>query len=236
MVSILIPIFNTPIEYIQECFISIEKQTYTDYEIIVVNDGSNSITSSFLSEYRPTTNTKYKVISQNKQGISAALNLGISMCSYDIIARMDADDIMLPNRIEKQLSYLRSNNCNIVGGQMLVFGLSNYTTNHPTVIPKNIMKYTDWFVNHPTVMYYKQDIINIGGYNSEYDGCEDLELWCRSLMHSMQIKNMSDILLKHRRHNNNATHNANNIDMKDKVFRVRQFYYNQILDNTTGTL
>jgi len=63
MVSILIPIFNTPIEYIQECFISIEKQTYTDYEIIVVNDGSDSITSSFLSEYRPTTNTKYKVIS-----------------------------------------------------------------------------------------------------------------------------------------------------------------------------
>lgn len=229
MISVVIPVYNTNIEYIKQCFDSIEKQTYQNYEIVVVNDGSENHTAQFLHNYRPPNKEiQYSVIDQTKQGISKALNVGIQNSEYDIIARMDADDIMLPDRLEKQLEYFTNNNVDILGGQMILFGDMNFITNHPLVIPKDIMAYIDWFMNHPTVMYGRRQIMDLGGYNSEYDGCEDLELWCRALASGMILHNMVDIVLKHRRHKSNATVTQNNIDIKHKISHIRSFYYHRI--------
>lgn len=233
MISILIPVFNTDIRYIKQCLDSIEQQTYSEYEVIIVNDGSDEDISNFLHSYKlANSQTKYTVIDQEKRGISAALNTGIKLCQYDIIARMDADDIMLPDRLEKQIFYIHQKEVDILGAQMILFGDLNFTTNHPLIIPKNVMAYLDWFMNHPTVMYKKQKIIDIGGYNSEYDGCEDLELWCRALSNNLVLHNMSDIVLKHRRHKNNATATQNHDSVQQKIFHIRSFYYNKILNST----
>lgn len=229
MISVVIPVFNTDIEYIKQCFDSIEKQTYQNYEIVVVNDGSTQQISDFLRKYRPSNSKiQYNIIDQNKQGISKALNTGIQNSKYDIIARMDADDIMLPDRLEKQLSYLTTYNVDILGGQMILFGDMSFVTNHPLIVPKDIMVNIDWFMNHPTVMYKRSQILDLGGYNSEYDGCEDLELWCRALASGMILHNMVDIVLKHRRHKSNATVTQNNIDIKHKISHIRSFYYHRI--------
>lgn len=225
MISILIPIYNTPVEYIKECFDSIDNQTFKDYEVIIVNDGSNNETTDFLNNIN---NPKYKVFHKENGGISKALNLGLEKCSYDIVARMDADDIMLPNRLEIQYKYIIDNNIDILGSQMELFGSQTSITKHPLKIDKNIIKISDWFMNHPTIMFKKDNIIKIGGYNPNFDGLEDLELWCRSLFYGFKIENLSDILLKHRRHNDNATVRNNLNEIVKKVFYVRSFYNEKI--------
>lgn len=221
MISILIPVYNTHIEYIKECFESIDVQSMQDYEVIVVNDGSNEEVSKYLNSTR---SEKYKIFHKERGGISSALNYGLDLCSHNIVCRMDADDMMMPDRLEKQYDYFTKNSVDILGAQMELFGKQSSITNHLLTIPRNIMNTSDWFLNHPTAMFDKDKIIKIGGYNSNFDGLEDLELWCRSLSLGLSIRNLPNILVKHRRHSDNATV-KNNIDtIMKKIFFVRNLY------------
>lgn len=203
LISILIPIYNTPIEFIKECFLSIDSQTYKNYEVIVVNDGSNNEITEFLSSID---DLKYRIFHKEKEGISKALNYGLQKCNSNIVARMDADDIMLQDRLEKQLAYFKKSKVDILGSQMQLFGtIADTLTYHPPTINKDIMLNSEWFMNHPSVMYKKNIIEYLGGYDSNFDGLEDYHLWCRALLNDFKLENMGDVLLKHRRHNNNAT-------------------------------
>ncbi len=225
MISILIPIYNTPIDYIKECLDSIDSQTFKDYEVIVVNDGSNDEVTNFLNSL---IQDKYSIYHQQKSGISKALNFGLSKCKYDLIARMDGDDIMLPDRLEKQFNFFQNNQVDVLGGQMELFGKNSSITNHLQDIPKDIMRITDWFMNHPTIMFRKELILKIGGYNSNFDGTEDLELWCRSLANGLVLKNLPDIIVRHRRHDDNATSRNNMNEILRKNFELRNYYLNII--------
>jgi glycosyltransferase involved in cell wall biosynthesis len=225
MISIVIPVYNTPIDFIKECVNSIHSQTFKDYEVILVNDGSNEEVSGFL---KTLVKDNWYLFEKKKEGISKALNLGIQKSKHDLICRMDADDIMLPERLEKQFQYFQKNNLDILGGQMELFGESSSITSHPVDIPTDIMRYKDWFMNHPTVMFKKDSITKVGGYNPEFDGTEDLELWCRSLANGLTIKNLTDIIVRHRRHGDNATLRNNLNEILQKNFQLRNYYLNII--------
>ena len=226
MISILIPIYNTPIEFINECFDSIDRQTFKEYEVIIVNDGSNDETTEYLNNIK---RDKYSIYHKKNGGISSALNYGLEKCKYDIIARMDADDIMYDDRLEKQYNYYINNNINVLGAQMELFGFEQGITNHINIIPNNIVLNSDWFMNHPTIMYNKKEVLMIGGYNSEYDGLEDLELWYRFLdLNIYKLYNMNDILVKHRRHSDNATVRNNMGIILNKINNVRRYYANKL--------
>jgi len=223
MISIVIPVYNTPIEFIEECVDSINSQTFKDYEVILVNDGSNEEVSQFL---RTLVKENWKLFEIERGGISKALNLGIQNAKYDLICRMDADDIMTLDRLQKQFDFFEKNQIDILGGQMELFGKSSSITHHPLDIPNDIMKYTDWFMNHPTIMFKKESIVNIGGYNPDFDGTEDLELWCRSLANKLIIKNLPDIIVRHRRHDDNATSRNNMNEIIRKNVQLRNYYLN----------
>lgn len=225
MISIVIPVYNTPIDFIQECVESIESQTFDNYEVILVNDGSNEEVSNFL---KTLVKENWYLFDKKREGISKALNLGIQKSKYEFICRMDADDIMLPNRLQKQIDYFQNNEVDILGGQMELFGKSSSLTNHPLEIQRDIMRYTDWFMNHPTIMFKKEKIVNIGGYNPNFDGTEDLELWCRSLANNLTLKNLSDIIVRHRRHDDNATSRNNMNEILSKNAQLRNYYLNII--------
>lgn len=229
MISILIPVYNTDVNFIKECFDSINNQTFTQYEVIVVNDGSNEVVTNFLVAFEKE-NLKYKIIHKNHEGISQALNIGLQNCNNDIVARMDADDIMHPKRLEKQYEYFNKHNIDILGCQVHIF--DNITqdiiqiTNHKQKILKQDIL-TGWFLNHPTVLFNKEKIINIGGYNPKFNGMEDLELWCRSLHNGLKIENMEDSLLLYRRHQFNATINEiSNKNFQQLKFNMMHYYLN----------
>lgn len=228
MISIVIPVYNTPIEFIKECVDSINSQTFKQYEVILINDGSNEVVSNFL---KTLVKENWYLFEKEKEGISKALNLGIQNSKFNLICRMDADDIMLPERLQKQFDYFQENNIDILGGQMELFGKSSSITSHPVEVPIDVMRYKDWFMNHPTIMFKKESILKVGGYNPEFDGTEDLELWCRSLANGLILKNLPDIIVRHRRHDDNATSRNNLNEILQKNFQLRNYYLNVILNN-----
>lgn len=210
MISVLIPVYNTPKNFLLECFSSIENQTFQNYEVIIVNnDSDKQETNEVLEIY--SRKDKFFVFDcpkqKNKRGISCALNLGLEKCTYEHVARMDSDDRMLPERLQKQISYMFLNpEVDICGTQMFNMNTKKLMTNHQMIIEKEKYKVSDWFLNHPTVMFKKTKILNIGGYpeTPEY-APEDFLLWAKALKNDFIIHNMRDSLIYYRIHGENLS-------------------------------
>jgi glycosyltransferase involved in cell wall biosynthesis len=234
MISVVIPNYNTKYEFFVECIDSVVKQTFENFEIIIVDNGSEDALFQKYNEYtKNIVNLKLLKCDRikNKKNLSVALNYGINNSSYNIIARMDADDIMLPDRLVKQYNYLINNNVDIVGGQLEYMNDSN-KTNHPLIITKEIPINSIWFINHPTVMFKKDKIVKIGLYQEEPEFiAEDYELWTRSLKNDLIIHNISDVVIKYRVHENNLTFK----DKKNPYYEIllnyiRKGYYQYYME------
>jgi glycosyltransferase involved in cell wall biosynthesis len=208
MISVVIPNYNTKYEYFVECIDSVVNQNFDNFEIIIVDNGSEENLFEKYKEYtKNITNLKLLKCDRipNKKNLSVALNYGILNSKYNIIARMDADDIMVQDRLVKQYEYIINNKVDIVGGQLEYLN-NGGITNHPKIITKEIPINSIWFINHPTVMFNKQKIIDIGLYREEPEFiAEDYELWTRSLKNDLVIHNISDVVIKYRVHENNLT-------------------------------
>lgn len=222
-VSICLPFYNTKYEYMKECLLSIHHQTFKNLiEIIIVNDGSESNyvepIKIFLTSLQ-SPNRKYTFFDlKENQGLPNALNYGLQKCSFDIVARMDSDDIMKPNRIELQYNFMIKNKkCVVVGGQCDIMDEKTkkikYKTSHPRYIDKkflkqNIDKLKCWFINHPTVMYKKSTVLEAGSYNVDLIGhSEDTYLWIQILKKGYGINNLTATLLTYRDCPNSLSHN-----------------------------
>lgn len=208
MISVVIPNYNTNFQYFCECIDSIINQTFQQFEIIIVDNGSDLENIEKYKKYTENiTNLRFFFCKRqkNKKNLSVALNYGIKNSKYNLIARMDADDVMMPDRLEKQYNYFVNNDVDILGGQ-LQYLHNNHVTNHPSFIGKEVPINSIWFINHPTVMFKKDKISNVGGYQEEPEFiAEDYELWTRSLKNDLKIHNLKDIIIKYRVHDNNLT-------------------------------
>jgi hypothetical protein len=206
-VSVLIPIYKIEnLNWFRQCIDSIDNQTFKDFEVVIVNDGSpQSDVIEFLKELQVRPN--YQIINLKENvGVGPALNEGMSHCKCDLIARMDADDIMFPTRLEEQYNYMMNNlsvdvlSAGIVymqekDGQLVT---NNQGAIHPEVITKEIAKSSFWYVNHPTVMLRKERTLSIGGYHDLRGLPEDYELWTRMINADMQIRNLQKVLVGYR--------------------------------------
>ena len=120
MISIIIPAFNAE-NYIEECIESILAQTYTDWELIIVDDGSNDLTPTICDEYAEK-NLRIRVIHQENRGVSAARNVGLKKATGIYIAFVDADDILPPRSLEIRI--------NLIGGaDLAIAGYELYNEN-----------------------------------------------------------------------------------------------------------
>ena len=107
-ISVLLPVYNVE-PYVAEALASIQSQTFSDIEIVVVDDGSTDRTLRIVEQFA-STDRRIKVVRRARNhGLSAALNFGLTFCRAPFIARMDGDDIALPTRLEKQLRFLEEN-------------------------------------------------------------------------------------------------------------------------------
>ena len=210
--SVIIPSFNTKKEYITECLESIKNQEgHFGIELIWINDGSSdenskeleNILDNFLITTRFIT-LKYLKWEENK-GISYSLNRAIEASSNEIIFRMDSDDVMLEDRMTKQINYMKSNTETVwLGGQMLI---DNRKTNLKSYSLDSYKKEKVlWICNHPTVCFRKKQITELGGYDEKYKThYEDFELQLRILKKYGRIDNMNDVLIKYRKHPDQVT-------------------------------
>ena len=198
LVSIVIPVHNGE-KYIKESIDSCLNQTYKNIEIIVVDDKSEDKTLEILKEY----GQKLTVIPVEKQnGLGNVINIGIRESKGKYIARMDADDIMYPTRIEKQVQYLESNpNCVAIGGQIdIIDENSNITSHREYAIEDRDIKKNRFLFQpfaHPAVTLRKSTVEEISLYPEDMWKVEDVKFFL-ILSTKGEYHNLEDTVLKYR--------------------------------------
>ena len=208
-ISILMPVFDTSAEYLAECWESIRAQTFREWELVLVDDGSRA--AETIAEIdRIADNPRVVLIRlEENHGISHALNVGLSRCRGKLVARMDADDKMMPTRLERQFNYLQAHpDVTILGTQ--IQGIEWATdewfppTEHPEQVTVEYIKHQRdtseiWFLNHPTVMLRRHEVMNLGGYPM-YRVAQDLALWLKVVSAGLKIHNLPTVELHYRLH------------------------------------
>ena len=205
-VSVLIPAHGDS-PYLISALDSVLLQSFpSDWEIVlVVQNLNNNLFREIEKRYR---NYPLNLIQDSESGIVSALNLGLEKCKYEIIARLDSDDLMLPNRIMKQLKVLSSGRYVAVGGQIelidgdsKLIGLGRYPIT--SFVTKWALDFT-CCLPHPGVTYLKGIVMQAGGYRKEFQLAEDYDLWLR--MRSFgKIRNIRETVIQYRRHTAQST-------------------------------
>jgi glycosyltransferase involved in cell wall biosynthesis len=203
-ISVLMPVYNAE-RYVALAIDSILKQTWTDFEFIIINDGSTDNSLQILQQFADQDN-RIRLISRGNRGLVASLNQGIELARAPFIARMDADDIAHPERFEQQAAFLFSHaDCVVVGSWVETINetgcpIATIKTpaDHATIDGQHLSGHTS--ICHPTVLMRRDPLIMVNGYVLEMDGAEDLDLWLR-LAEIGKLANISRTLLKYRLHN-----------------------------------
>ena len=225
-ISVIMPAYNAE-KYIAEAIDSILSQTFGDFEFIILNDCSRDRTEEIILSYHDPRIVYLK--NEQNLGVAATLNRGLAIAKGEYIARMDADDISLPERFAKQVAYLDANDDIVVLGTNLeCFNESGTIRTGWSVSDPEQMKVDMLFacgLAHPSVMMRSDVIRNLDGYDPTYNGLEDYELWCRVLEHH-KITTLPDILLRYRIHGSQVTQNPSsrhrNLMRQLKIRQIQQ--------------
>ncbi|MGO9533429.1 MAG: glycosyltransferase [Syntrophobacteraceae bacterium] len=202
LVSVILPVFNAK-DYLHEAVDSILKQTFKDFELILMDDGSTDGSSQIAEEFARL-DSRVRLFGGTHQGLGYWLNFGLSVAKGELAARMDADDISLPQRLEKEVAFLEANpNILLVGAQaqaMVGTSLTEFKSAFPTS-PASIRRalWTGSCFCHPAVLMRKQPVLRCGGYRPWTVPAEDRELWLR-LAEMGDLANLGQVLLYYRYH------------------------------------
>lgn len=219
-ISVVMSVYNGE-KYLQEAVDSILKQTFIDFEFIIINDGSTDKTREILELY---SDPRIRLFHQDNIGLTISLNRGLKLAKGEYIARMDADDISLPLRFWNQVAFLDKNkNVGIVGGNCIIINSKGEETGFYRVPLKPLQIY--WASNianpfvHPSVMIrnslLKQNAIQ---YDERFSTTQDYELWVRFLKISTGA-NIKEFLVKYRQTSNNTSskYRATQLFNHDKI-------------------
>lgn len=206
-VSVILPAYNAE-KYIKEAVDSILGQTFMNFELIVINDCSKDSTEQILLSY--TDPRLVYVKNEQNLGVAGTLNKGLSLAKGTYIARMDADDISLPERFRKQVSYLDAHpDVAVLGTAVEIFGEGMSSQIRQFSQMPEQMKVDLFFscgLAHPSVMMRADVIRTLGGYDKAFEGLEDYELWCR-VSRDYQIAALPEVLFRYRIHPSQVTKN-----------------------------
>ena len=196
-ISVVMPVYNGE-EYLCEAIDSILNQTYTDFEFIILNDGSTDKTEEIILSYSDP-RIVYVKNDVNLQ-ITKTLNRGIALARGRYIARMDADDISLSTRFEKQVRFLEDNpNVDVCGTWVEIFGSRKERWEYPIEHEEiKAMLLFNSALAHPSIMM-KKSIFKTTQYDEKYNKAQDYALWV-SLLRICTFHNIPEFLLKYRLH------------------------------------
>jgi len=223
-VSVVMPVYNAQ-RYLAEALQSVLSQTFTDFELIVVDDGSKDESLSIIKRVAGR-DPRLKLISRPNTGIVGALTDGIEAARAEVIARMDADDVCLPQRFERQVEFLRNHpdHC-LVGSRVtlidpdgLPIGTWATQTTHEEIDQAHLDR--RWPVVHPTVMMRRAAVMAVGGYRKQYNTLEDLDLFLRLAEHG-RLANVPEVLLLYRQHFGSTCFERTGTmnDIRERIFK-----------------
>lgn len=209
LVSIILPAYNCE-KYIRKTIDSLLHQTYTHFDLLIINDGSTDTTSAIIDGY---TDARIQHIrNDGNKGLIYTLNRGLELAKGKYIARIDADDICLPTRLEKQVDWLEKNPKTAIVATQIIFinELDEPTGNWPLdmqcITATKIKKAMLWqsCIAHPTVLM-RSEIIKQYHYSTQQKHSEDYDLWLQVLSDGHTIEKVPEQLLQYRLHNASVT-------------------------------
>ena len=207
-VSVVMPVYNAE-RYVAEAVESILSQTFRDLEFLVFDDGSTDRSLEILRTYTER-DDRIRVFAKQHRGHVPWLNEGMRVARGEFIARMDADDVSLPQRFARQVEYLRRHSeCVAVGCDLLQIdpdGDPLSTVTHDSeheAIEKDLLAGGLGVISHPACMVRRSTLLAIDGYRAEFESLEDFDLWFR-LAEQGRLANLPEVLFKYRLHHANV--------------------------------
>jgi glycosyltransferase involved in cell wall biosynthesis len=204
------PVYNGA-KYLKEAINSVLAQTYNSFEFIIINDGSTDHSEDIIKSF---TDERIKYIKNEHMGLIDSLNLGIKKSLGEYIARFDADDICEPNRLEEQIKFFKDNpQMALVGSWATTINEDGIKTGELKYPPRDWQKIKNYSLLHnpfihPTVMFKRVLIDEVGSYDKKFKHTEDYELWTR-IIYKYPCVNIPLPLIKYRVHNNQITKKKN---------------------------
>ena len=202
--SVVMSAYNEPENFLRESIESILNQTHSDFEFIIIQDKpDNEVIDRVVQEYAAKDKRIRFYKNEKNMGLALSLNRGIALARYDIIARMDADDIALPQLLEKDLAYLNAHpDMHQVSPKIIKIDENGKQIRksdkrpHTFAQVKRVLK-TENIISHPGAMFYKKDIVELGGYRN-FPAAQDKDLWLRFVSKDWGIGFVQEVLLKYR--------------------------------------
>jgi glycosyltransferase involved in cell wall biosynthesis len=203
-ISVILPVYNAG-AFVEQAMRSVLAQSLYDLELIVINDGSKDDSLAVI-ERIAAIDKRVSVISRENKGLVYSLNEGIQYARGDWVARMDADDVCLPQRLQAQLAYAQKHDLDICGGWIKTFGQSvgkvrAYYTGHDAL--KLHLLFNACFA-HPSVII-KRSVLLKESYNINAIHAEDYELWTRLAQQGVRLGNLPQVVLNYRVHSQQVT-------------------------------
>ena len=199
LVSVILPVFNAE-EYVGEAIQSILDQTFPHFELILIDDGSTDDSLKILTHFCKS-DSRLILISRQNRGLVSTLNEAIDIARGTWIARMDADDVSLPDRFARQLKWLEDTGADICGTWVRLLGVSNGRilkhAQTDSAIKMEMLFGTPFA--HPSIMI-KTDCMRRLKYDIEWEKCEDYDLWERGARAGWRMCNVPETLLLYRQH------------------------------------
>jgi len=225
IVSVVLPVFNAE-KYVKEAVQSILDQTFPDFELIIINDGSTDSSLRILEQFKAQ-DERVILISRENKGLVHTLNEAISIARGQWIARMDADDVALTNRFARQLEWLDETDADICGSWVRLFGtVDERILKHPqtdAAIKMELLFGTPFA--HPAVML-KTELVKKLRYDKAWEKCEDYDLWERASRAGWKMTNVPEVLLLYRQHDSQISTTAASYQQQlTQKIRCRYWYF-----------
>ncbi len=227
LISVLMPVYNAS-AYLPEAMDSVLQQTFADFELIIVDDGSTDNSTEIIMDYH---DERIRIILNTHDFISS-LNKGIEAASGTYIARMDADDIMLPHRLESQFHFMEDHpDIDICGSWAENFGTGRGVVQtiagHQQIISSLLLSNQ---LTHPTVMMRRSIFVKDPElrYPEGYPCAEDYKLWTILAGKGFRFANIPEVLLRYRRSSSQVTE-RNYHTMHESAFRIQMEYAEQVM-------
>jgi glycosyltransferase involved in cell wall biosynthesis len=230
-VSVVMPVYNA-MPFLGKAVESILNQSYRDFELIIIDDGSTDGSLKYLMAIN---DQRVKLIfNKTNQGIVEARNKGISSSRGEYICMLDADDVAIGNRLEKQVRYLdRNKNIHLVAGRMVLINDNDIETGFwpedVANISEEAIKKTLPVINcigQSTVMV-RREVISKFGYNKKHWHSEDWGLWLTLLSEGFRLAKLDEVLVRYRVHSKSATVIENKKGLTKKILRFKYSYLNE---------
>lgn len=225
LVSIVVPVYNKG-AFLDECLQSLVNQTYLRVEIIAIDDGSTDACADILARWKKRDKRIRLMTHVNNKGISYTSNRGLRVAKGKYIARMDADDVAMPERIALQVEFMeRSSDIFLVGGGAVNINETGEELGHftPLCTPDEIDEILPHRnpIYHPTIMYRNDGTVQ---YRSKFDMVEDYDMYLRLLTLGKRMINLPHVFVKYRVGSNNCSFGKKELETA-LAEKAREFYW-----------